>query len=360
MALVLAHIDLAKAEATAIAGEVGQVAALGALAFMLVIFAAFMLVIGISLGLGEWLLGSMSWGVVDGVLAFLAVAMAAALFATGVSGGRLARSLALAIIVGVGFGVVFGLDLPNRLYAAVGDAIALPVDPGVRPLAIAVAIWACLGAITGLIVAYRLHQLGGSIVLLVALAVGIASGAALAVAVVPEIGSGVVVIVWALAGAVLDVVAARRIKKGSRTRRRIAAFMFGSILGGALLGAILAVAVPGWIGTIVGALVITVMVGVVAAASIQGRDGALATICMLTSAILIGAFTAITFGPQVSAGIGITVAYIMWMTLMGIDVARAGIDVEALKHRFYPVQTIDTSKETLEWLQKRMPPGIGS
>ena len=45
---------------------------------------------------------------------------------------------------------------------------------------------------------------------------------------------------------------------------------------------------------------------------------------------------------------------------MGIDVARTGIDVEALKHRFIPVQTIDTSKETLEWLQKRMPPGIGS
>ena len=36
------------------------------------------------------------------------------------------------------------------------------------------------------------------------------------------------------------------------------------------------------------------------------------------------------------------------------------LDVEALKRRFYQEQTIDTSKETLEWLQKRMPPGIGS
>ena len=45
---------------------------------------------------------------------------------------------------------------------------------------------------------------------------------------------------------------------------------------------------------------------------------------------------------------------------MGVDVARTGIDIEALKARFYPNQTIDTSKETLEWLQKRMPPGIGS
>ena len=74
----------------------------------------------------------------------------------------------------------------------------------------------------------------------------------------------------------------------------------------------------------------------------------------------LGAFTAITFGPQVGAGIGITVGYLTWMALMGIDVTRTGIDVEALKNRFYPVQTIETSKETLEWLQKRMPPGIGS
>ena len=45
---------------------------------------------------------------------------------------------------------------------------------------------------------------------------------------------------------------------------------------------------------------------------------------------------------------------------MGIDLARTGIDAEALKLRFTPTQTIETSKETLEWLQKRMPPGIGS
>ena len=44
---------------------------------------------------------------------------------------------------------------------------------------------------------------------------------------------------------------------------------------------------------------------------------------------------------------------------MAIDVSRTGIDVEALKARFTPTQTIETSKETLEWLQKRMPPGIG-
>ena len=53
MALALAHIDLAKAEASSIAGQVGRAAALGALAFLFVIFAVFLFVIGISLGIGK-------------------------------------------------------------------------------------------------------------------------------------------------------------------------------------------------------------------------------------------------------------------------------------------------------------------
>ena len=68
----------------------------------------------------------------------------------------------------------------------------------------------------------------------------------------------------------------------------------------------------------------------------------------------------ITFGPQVGAAVGITIGYVTWIALMGVDVARHGIDVEGMKDRFYPTQTIDTGKETLEWLQRRMPPGIGS
>ena len=85
MALVVAHIDLAKAEAGAIAGEVGRVIALGALAFILVVFAVFLLVIGLSLFVGEWLLGSMGWGVLHGILLFVSVAMAALLLAVGIA-----------------------------------------------------------------------------------------------------------------------------------------------------------------------------------------------------------------------------------------------------------------------------------
>ena len=101
MALVVAHIDLAKAEAAAIAGQVGRVIALGALAFILVVFAIFLLVIGLSLGLGEWVFGSMGWGVVHGVLLFLSVAIAAVLFAIGIAGTRIVRWMATAIVIGM-------------------------------------------------------------------------------------------------------------------------------------------------------------------------------------------------------------------------------------------------------------------
>ena len=94
MALVMAHVELAKAEAGQIAGEVGRVAALGALAIALVIFAVFLVVIGTSLFLGEWLLGSMGWGVLHGFLLFVSVAMAAVLGALGIAPRRLGGAFA--------------------------------------------------------------------------------------------------------------------------------------------------------------------------------------------------------------------------------------------------------------------------
>lgn len=250
MALALAHVDLAKAEAGAIAGEVGRVAAAGALAFLLVIFAVFLLVIGTSLGIGEFFLGSMGWGVVNGVELFLALAMAAVLLALGISARRIVGALVVAIVIGIVVGVVLGLDLLNQLYATIGERAQVAVDPGVRPLVVGMLLVGALGLIVGVIVAFRMSGSGGG--------------------------------------------------------------RFAAIAGLTVLG------------------------------------------------VALGAFTAITFSPQVGAGIGITIGYLAWMGLMGVDVSRTGIDAEALKNRFTPTQTIETSKETLEWLQKRMPPGIGS
>ena len=45
---------------------------------------------------------------------------------------------------------------------------------------------------------------------------------------------------------------------------------------------------------------------------------------------------------------------------MAADIARTGVDVEALQARFTPTRTIETSKETLAWLLSKMPHGSGS
>ena len=247
--LAMAHIDLARTEAAAIGGEIARVAALAGLAVGVLFFAAILVVIGGSLFLAEWLLGSMGWGILHGLLLFIGVAVAAALAAVGVPGERIGRWLVVGALVGVIVAVVLGLHLPNRLYAAIGDALNLPIDPGTRPLAVGVGIGAILGLLAGIVVALRLDD------------------------------------------------------------------------GGARVGALVAAIILG---------------------------------------ALLGAVTAITFEAQVAAGIGIAVAYATWIALMAADVTRTGIDTDALRARFYPRRTIETSKETLEWLQRRMPPGFGS
>jgi hypothetical protein len=245
----MAHVDLAKAELEAIGGQIARVAALAGIAFAVVLLAGILLVVGTALFTAEWLLGSMGWGILHGVLLFAGIATAAVLSAVGMSGRRIGGAFAVALVLGILTSVVFALNLPNQLYTAIGDAALPNIEPGVRPLLVGTLIGAGLGLLFGIALAIRLKT------------------------------------------------------AGSR---------FGALVGMTLVGA------------------------------------------------LVGAFTAITFGPQVGVGIGATVGWASWIALMAIDISRTGIDAEALKAKFYPNRTIETSKETLEWLQSKMPPGIGS
>lgn len=248
--LAVAHYDLAKAEATQIGGEAGKVAAYVGIAVVSVLFVTIFAVVGTSLFLGEWVLGSLGWGVLHGILLLTAVAIACGLAAVGVRGRRILGALILGAIIGLVVGVLMALQLPNQAYTAIGQNILPNVEPGVRPLVVGAAIFGIIGLIVGIIVAAR--------------------------------GTGT---------------------QGTR----IAAFISAVLLG-----------------------------------------------------LIIGAISATTLGPQVGAGIGIAVGYVSWIFLMALDVSRTGVDIEAFKARFTPTQTIETGKETLAWLQSKMPPGIGS
>jgi hypothetical protein len=243
-------VALARAEAGAIAGQIGQVAALALAAFILVVFTIFLFVIGLSLGIGEWVFGSMGWGILHGCELFLSLALVAVLVALGMRARRIVGAFLVAVVIGVVAAIVFGTNAFNQLYTAIGDATAVAVDPGYRPLVVGVLLWMLVGLIVGIVVASRMS--------------GAAGGRFVAIA--------------------------------------------GLVVGGAAFGA----------------------------------------------------FTSITFGWQVGVALGIAVFYLAFMGLLILDISRTGIDVEALKLRFTPVQSIETGKETVEWLQRRMPPGIGS
>ena len=61
--MALAHVELAKAEATEIGYQIARVAGLIGLAVVLVLFAVNLIIVGTSLFLSEWLLGSIGWGI---------------------------------------------------------------------------------------------------------------------------------------------------------------------------------------------------------------------------------------------------------------------------------------------------------
>ena len=71
----------------------------------------------------------------------------------------------------------------------------------------------------------------------------------------------------------------------------------------------------------------------------------------------LGAFSAITFSWQVAVALGIAVALGVWVALCVLEVARGGIDFEAWGRKFYPSQSIDSAKETIEWVRERTPLG---
>ena len=71
--LFRAHVELAKTELGEIVGEVKRMVALGALALGALLMVALLLTIGGLLFLGEWLFGSIGWGVLLGTLLLLDV-----------------------------------------------------------------------------------------------------------------------------------------------------------------------------------------------------------------------------------------------------------------------------------------------
>ncbi len=62
-------------------------------------------------------------------------------------------------------------------------------------------------------------------------------------------------------------------------------------------------------------------------------------------------------GPRVAAAMGLAALLLFWPIVAAVFVFRHGIDTAKLKERFLPMQTIETTKETIEWVREQMPLG---
>jgi hypothetical protein len=145
-----AHVELAKAEFEDIADSVKRAAAFVGIAIAAAIFAGLLLGIGIPLWLGEWLFGSIGWGILLGLLLLGALAMAAVILALRPAvDGRIGRSFGGGLVVGVIVGLIFGFDLTNRGWSWLGDQVAGNVGADVRPLVVAVVTLGLIGAVLG-------------------------------------------------------------------------------------------------------------------------------------------------------------------------------------------------------------------
>lgn len=241
-----AHVALAQAEFAGIAAEITRFALAAGIVFGMLFFVGILVPVGTVLFMGDWLFGSLGWGVLLGLELAIAVSATAVLAALGASGRQLSASFGLGLVLAVIVGVVLGLDLANQAWARLGDNVFGAIEPSVRPLVTAVAMALGAFAIVGLLAGLRMGGIGGGI---------------------------------------------------------------GGLFGGAFLG------------------------------------------------VVVGAFSAIHWDSRVGAAVGVSIGLGVWPAVLGVFVYRSGIDFDASKNRMIPNQTIDATRETIEWMRQQMPHG---
>ena len=89
-----------------------------------------------------------------------------------------------------------------------------------------------------------------------------------------------------------------------------------------------------------------------------GRGPAMAGLSLgVICGLLLGVLASAGTGPRVAAAMGLAALLLFWPIVAAVFVFRHGIDTAKLRNRFVPVQTIETTKETIEWVREQMPLG---
>jgi hypothetical protein len=73
--------------------------------------------------------------------------------------------------------------------------------------------------------------------------------------------------------------------------------------------------------------------------------------------VLIGLLAAANPGFRVASAMGVVATLLFWPIIATVLAFRNGVDMDKVRKRFMPEQTIETTKETIEWVREQMPLG---
>jgi hypothetical protein len=215
MALATAHLELLKAELAAIGAQIKGIAALVGGIVALLLFALSLLAIGGVLFLGEWLFGSIGWGVLHGLLLSLGGIVAMALLILDVPRVLVTRSLLWALAIGALVSVGLGLNLARDASERAADYVMANVIPNLdrawAPVVVAAVAVGVVLSIVGVVVGARSGGRGAVGGLVLGLVVGALVGAFLGgVTFEGRVGVALGVVVGAVAWPALMAVGAAR------------------------------------------------------------------------------------------------------------------------------------------------------
>jgi hypothetical protein len=135
MGLVQAHIDLLKAELAVAGRQLGVIVGMALAILVLAVLTGLLIVIGTCLFLGEWLFGSMAWGILHGSLGFIALAVPLALDLAGGWRGATARGIGAGLLVTLLLWLLFASNVLRDAAVRAGEAIApsFAIEPAIWP-----------------------------------------------------------------------------------------------------------------------------------------------------------------------------------------------------------------------------------